>query len=296
MVIINSTQIHDIGKLNTQFRTTFKKVKTVFSDIDGTTVMSQTTPSGRIETIPERTIEAIDNLRANKINYIPTTGSTYCNINNFIKEANINANSIITQNGAVIFKNNKINSIIELPKNILRNIIGEISGVVEHQPTSGSIQVKFRNPFDEQARTLDESQSYIDCCRDRLTSIYLFVSDSVAKHNLAEHLGGNFKNLFVCETRSGIDILGNISKDKAISSIAIRDRFQLAESAAIGDGKNDRSMMNLIDSNNGITIAMGNGIENLKQHCKFFTQSIDKDGFFNAMAEILKYNKNYRQN
>ncbi len=55
-------------------------------------------------------------------------------------------------------------------------------------------------------------------------------------------------------------------------------------------------MMNLVGSNSGITIAMGNGIENLRQHCKFFTQSIDKDGFFNAMAEILKYNRNLGQN
>ncbi len=65
----------------------------------------------------------------------------------------------------------------------------------------------------------------------------MFVSDPSTRQKLTLHLGEKFKNLIICETRSGIDILGNISKDKAIINMAKRDRFQLAESAAIGDAK-----------------------------------------------------------
>lgn len=288
--------IHDIKNLNTRFASTFKKVKTVFSDIDGTTVISQTTSNGRIETIPPRTLVAIDNLKAHKISFIPITGSTFSNISGFVKEANLTNHSIITQNGAAVFKNNKVQSSIELPKNTLRSIFDEISYAMDSNQASGYIQVKFRNQFEENVRTLGECSNYLDNCHDKLTSLYLFVSDATTRKAIVEHLTPKFKNYFICETRSGIDILGDMSKDKAISNIARQNKFKLAESVAIGDGKNDISMMNLINSNKGITIAMGNGIENLRQHCKFFTQAIDKDGFFNAMAEILKYNKNLGQN
>lgn len=294
MIVHKFGQIQNIQHLNKDFIPAFKKIKTVFSDIDGTAIISKTTPEGKIFVIPPLTITAIEDLKRQRMNYIPITGTTLKNIDSFVRDAKLSDNLIITQNGGVVFNRNKVQSSVELSKKMIKNILDEIKKVMNKQHVCSDMRVKIRNEYEEEALSLDKTTNYVDRSKDKLTALYLFVPDQIIREKLVGSLNNAFTKLYICETRSGIDVSINISKEKAIAQAAKNNRISLSSAAAIGDGKNDIPMMNIINENNGMTIAMQNGLSDLGTYCNYYTDNVDNDGFYKAMTAILNHNKNYK--
>ena len=65
--------------------------------------------------------------------------------------------------------------------------------------------------------------------------------------------------------------------------MCIRDSIQPEETMAFGDGHNDIDMFEFV----GLSIAMGNATQELKEVASDVTDDIDHDGIYNA---LVKYN------
>jgi len=68
-------------------------------------------------------------------------------------------------------------------------------------------------------------------------------------------------------------------KGKALPVMAVHEGFDLRHTMAFGDGGNDISIIR----NAGIGVAMGNGLDTLKEVADFVTTSVDDDGIRNAL-------------
>lgn len=73
-------------------------------------------------------------------------------------------------------------------------------------------------------------------------------------------------------------------KGASIKRYSRNHGISLSEIMTIGDGLNDLTMM---DSDFGVTVAMGNGIEELKQKAKFVTETNTDDGVAKAIEKYL---------
>lgn len=76
------------------------------------------------------------------------------------------------------------------------------------------------------------------------------------------------------------------SKEEGIRRMAEHYGLSMDETAAIGDGYNDVSMI----SGAGLGIAMGNAIDEVKNAAGYVTDPIEKDGLKNAVFYILDQN------
>lgn len=100
------------------------------------------------------------------------------------------------------------------------------------------------------------------------------------------------KHLLSCEfirwhDEMGCDVIpAGGSKWKGIIKMAEHYGFTAHEMAAIGDGKNDISML----TGAGLGIAMGNASNVVKDAAGYVTDSIEADGLRKAVFHILDYN------
>jgi Cof subfamily protein (haloacid dehalogenase superfamily) len=75
-------------------------------------------------------------------------------------------------------------------------------------------------------------------------------------------------------------------KDAAVRYACTYFNIPKEETAAIGDGGNDISMLEAA----GYGIAMGNGSEQVKSHADYVTRRIEEDGFYDAVCHLLEDN------
>ena len=82
----------------------------------------------------------------------------------------------------------------------------------------------------------------------------------------------------------------SVSKGTALKQICDKIGINIKNACAIGDAQNDLEMMKVVNDNGGLSIAMGNAEEIVKQTANSFTKHIDRDGYSEAVDEILKMN------
>jgi Cof subfamily protein (haloacid dehalogenase superfamily) len=82
---------------------------------------------------------------------------------------------------------------------------------------------------------------------------------------------------------SGFDLVSShMSKQKGIDIVLEYFNLSIEDAIAIGDGDNDVEMLSYIP----LSISMGNGSEKAKKAASFITDSIEEDGFFNALVRF----------
>ena len=75
----------------------------------------------------------------------------------------------------------------------------------------------------------------------------------------------------------------NAAKGRALEVLARQLGIAREETACIGDGENDLSMFEA----SGLSIAMGNAFEGLKEKSDYVTSSNNRDGVAKAVKKIL---------
>ena len=69
---------------------------------------------------------------------------------------------------------------------------------------------------------------------------------------------------------------------KGIDEIIRHFGIRLEETMAFGDGGNDVSMLR----HAAIGVAMGNAVDEVKEHANYITTSVDEDGIANALKHF----------
>ncbi len=275
----------------------------LFPDIDGTI-------RDYDGVIPESARNALISLQDNGIGIVIATGRTYEEGKKLYSDLKIKPNYMITQQGAeLVDSEGRIIYQKKLDKEVARSINQEVESYkqtynsdvkmviyVDGKPYSKDC---FKLPYNwEKINTLDSFDSLLE--EDKIpTKILLYEPDGDKNDSkkilhlinyMNKILPSNYKAdrtaKHYCE----------ITSPEATKGCAVKALIQLIGKdmknvAAIGDSDNDLEMLKAVKNGSGLSISMGNALENIKDIAEYETLPIEKDGFAYAMISIIKNNE-----
>ncbi len=248
--------------------------KYVFVDLDGTIIDHSN------EQIPESAKEAIKIARDNGHEVIINTGRPPCLFYGIDRQLGID--SYVAANGRYAVHNGEV----ILNKIIDKDVVSKIVSFAE----MNKLDLSF-----EGLHYFRRQSSYSDLYKKFSDYFHLEVPEldtSFYKNNdiyqMTLYYSGSdwekFKEVFPEVTFAyscpyGIDV-NSKGGLKEMGIQAFVDRFDIDKEdiIAIGDGHNDITMFNYVDT----SIAMGNANDFVKKHTKYVTDDVSNDGFFKA--------------
>lgn len=253
-------------------------IKALFFDIDGTLVSFKT------HSIPQSTIEAINEVKSKGIKVFISTGRSKVIINNLGK---LEFDGYITMNGAycfagtdeVIYKNSIPSGDVETVVNLVKK--KSISCIFVQEKKMGICNPGWMS--DEFSTTLNVP-SLPEIKIDDVPNMEIFqISPFITPAQEKEWMS----LLPNCESGrwnpSFTDIVAKANgKDRGIDEIIKHFDIALEDTMAFGDGGNDISML----KHAAIGVAMGNAKDNVKQVADYVTDTVDNDGILKALQHF----------
>lgn len=282
-------------------------MKLIAIDLDGT-LLSE---NGSISTA---NIKAIHDVQKQGDIITICSGRSLHDTQSILGKAGIDC-PIITGNGAIAFHGKEIIRKLTIPDNVTLELIPslEAEGFYFELYTNQGIHLlyKGKEQLDEEIRILTEKDAnfpfvwankerdiqfqqfglhYINDYKDihiaELDVYKIFVlSFDRAKLQRLKNTLGNRKDISI--TSSGSTKLeiahAEVSKGNALTYMANFLNIPLKNTVAIGDNLNDLSMFNIA----GISIAMGNAVEEAKKISTYTTKRYDEDGVAYALRNFV---------
>jgi len=279
-------------------------VKVVFSDLDGT-ILYDHKPS-------EGSLEAIESLKEAGIPLVLTTGRSRKEVQPVLELLGIDRpDYLITEQGAIIFDKdgNEIFNDTMSKKDARRTIkcaekyakIDEnirllfyIGGKVYATSNITGGEAHMTNPIVKES--YDEILAMGNPTRitfvkldsekaEDLNGLLNFVNKKLKWHGLNAFESGSVYN---CEVMKKSTTKGNAAKE-----VAKRMGVSLKNAAALGDASNDVKMIETIGKFKGLSVAMGNATEELKNKARMITDDVQERGFAKAIQAMLNMNDKY---
>lgn len=255
-------------------------IKIVFLDFDNTLY------SHILQSIPKSAIDSLSSLQKQNIKVFLCTGRSLKELNNF-NMSTFKYDGIIALNGQIIYDQNN-NIISSKPiKGILKETIIDVFENKKLPMTIIHLDELYMNYHNEFVKNAFKSIS-TDCPPvknfDYNKDFYMaciFTEDY--EH---EKILDDFRNISNVTRWSdnGIDIIEKgVSKASAIKEVLDLYGIKKEESIGFGDGQNDIEMM----SATGISIAMGNAVDEVKEKATYVTDDITKDGIAKAIEKFI---------
>lgn len=258
------------------------KYKLIVSDIDGTLISSK----GKIST---RTKELVTDYQKKGGYFTIATGRMEAAIIPFIQELNINV-PVIVYNGSTIINTNKNKIIYEskLEYNVAKTAI-EICNDYKLDPIlyldKKAYICKMTNSIEKHVEKEKvgcvEVGNLCEFLKEAPTKI-LFIGNPNYFDDFIAHIQNKVeKNLnFICSESNYLELLPNdASKGSALQVLASYLNIPMEETIAIGDERNDVSMINVA----GIGVAVKNARDDLIQKADYITTQ----ECFQGVEEIL---------
>ena len=250
--------------------------KVVFFDIDGTLI------NEHME-IPQDTIDAIQELQANGIEPVISTGRTPFNFEPLLTKLDIH--SFVSLNGTYVVYKGKPLFKHTLSKEHIQKLI-ECADRNQHALVFVGSEDYYSNtknhPFVvESLGSLHLKEAGFDPDFWRKTDIYqIFLHCKAEDEPLYKEMAEDLRMIRWHEKATDVTIQGS---SKAIGIKAMLDKLNLttADAVAFGDGLNDKEMLEEV----GLGIAMGNAHADLLPFADYVTASIDEGG----IAQGLRY-------
>lgn len=278
------------------------KIKVVFSDIDGTIMepnknnpMAPAQPSAK---------DAAVKLREAKIPLILATGRIYPEAKNLSQRIGVKNAYLISQQGAEIrnpqgkviyqdgIKPAEVKKIIAFLESFKKqnNMDFKIIPAVDGKFYSTE---KFEIPYlwskinklNSFADLGDNVTSNLICIYEPNQEKIKFIQKNLKKEFPMYHV--DISGPIFCDITSATATKGN-----AIKKLSEILGVDLKNCATLGDAENDISMLQLLKSNGGAAIAVGNAMDSVKASANFVTLPVSQGGFAKAVDAILKNNEN----
>ena len=271
------------------------EIKLIALDLDGTTLNS-------LGLLTQITKEAIENVIEKNLFVVIATGRVFSALPDEILKIK-GIHYLVTSNGARVFD-------IKEARNIYSNLIGEVE--IE-------IIVKLLRQYDFMIEAFISGEAYVDRkiydnietvglnkkhtdyvlkTRKPMTNLFEFILLNKGNvENININFGkqedkkmmavvlGQLKNVTITSSFDhNLEIGGETtSKADAIRKISHRLGIEEKHVMAFGDSPNDGAMLEAA----GMSIAMGNGKDQIKEIAKFITHSNDEDGVAFAINKFL---------
>lgn len=275
-------------------------IKLICIDMDGTLLNSN-------HEISDRNKEALKKVKELGVNIAITTGRLFCSARYYSDLMGINT-AVIASNGSYIKTSYEDEAVLETP--LPNETALQIYNVVKKHGLSANF-----NSWDTLIREneVPETHAYYimnkDLPDDRKVK---FIIDTHDFANTLKNFKGNILKCIVIEEKDNKDNLwaaknelkevfgdtlhvvssgnnnfevmcGDASKGKAVSYFAHTLNINPAEVMCIGDSENDLSMIKYA----GIGVAMGNGLELVKDAADYITDTNNNDGVAKAIEKFV---------
>ena len=288
----NSKDISIVGK---RF---LDSIKVIFSDIDGTI-------SPYSDLMSEKTLKAINFIHNKKVPFVMTTARCYTDSLPIIEQLGHKPEyTIALQGGGVYNKEGQpilINTIFDNSGKKLVKWFRETQKEIKNShlimyfndTAYAESGVKFPWKVRCQVNQIDSFDKFFNN-NNRLQKAIVYNVDEL-------HGGYNSQAMLDLFKKSGINELEMktsgrgfyeiqnrwVSKDKALDFLLRRLNIEPKHAMAIGDSSNDIEMLDFLRKRNGLSIAMGNADDAVKEHTNAVTSSIDEDGFSYAIEHLF---------
>ncbi|MCQ2789204.1 MAG: Cof-type HAD-IIB family hydrolase [bacterium] len=276
------------------------KINYVFADIDGTLIPFG---SGNDGYIPSSVIDAAKILEDSNINFVLISGRTLYEIKQIADSLGLKKSYIVGNQGAeILTPHGAFVPIGGFSKSVLDDVLKEVenfnkknnSDVFPFIHANGKVfvfkQITLPFSFDEYVviKSTEEIGDNFNAVK-----IGLYNADLNLLLKLQKDLKEKFPNYSIVNSSpTFIDFLSKeTSKGNAIKYITSKLNIPLRQVAVFGDSENDISMLSLVASQGGLAVAVDNAQQSVKDNSNYITDSVDNDGFFNAVLLIVKNNK-----
>ena len=255
-------------------------IKAIFFDIDGTLLSFKT------HTVPQSTIDAINDVKRAGVKVIIATGRLKKQIKNL---GNIDFDGFITVNGSYcITTDGEVIGKRLVPRKELESLLAYEENNGPFSFAFMSLEGTYVNRVDDRVRLVcDMVEVPLTPERDlremldlEILQLNLFVDKSDEEKIMKEAIVS-------CEASRWHPIFADVNVQGTNKSVGI-DEFlqyygiQKSETMAFGDGGNDIEMLKHV----GIGIAMGNAGDDVKAVADYVTDSVDDHGVANALRHF----------
>ncbi|EPZ52709.1 MULTISPECIES: Cof-type HAD-IIB family hydrolase [Alicyclobacillus] len=250
----------------------------VFFDIDGTLLNSK-------RQLPETVIRAVKELQNNGIITAIATGRTPYNIEDVITALGID--TYVVYNGGLLIYQGEVLEQTEIEPSTLKSLMERVQAhkhslIVNEQHGYSVLSDNPEHVLGLLGKHWNRKRMRLfDGLHGPVSQLELFCSfDEIHEYietypNLTFHPWSTGDSMFNVIPRG-------VSKAKGIASIIERLGIDREEVVAFGDGPNDMEMISYV----GMGVAMGNGVDELKQVARMTTKAADDDGIVYALREL----------
>ncbi|MCL7986984.1 Cof-type HAD-IIB family hydrolase [Sphingobacterium sp. lm-10] len=257
----------------------FPTIKAVFFDVDGTLISFNT------HTVPQSTLDAIQQLKEKGIKVILSTGRSINNLDHiqhlgFNGYSTFNGGYCVSEDGAILHratmdptdierliaysKETPISFSLMSEKEVtIHHITPEIDGMYE--------KVNLPTPPLVNFETLDTGS---------ILQVNVFIHPELEDEFMANVMPNSVATRWIA-TFADVNPSGQ-SKKIGIEKFCQYFGFDVSETMAFGDGGNDIEMLKYA----GLGVAMGNANTAVKESADYVTDHVDEDGIWNALAHF----------
>lgn len=257
---------------------TDKVIRSIFLDIDGTLVSFKT------HRIPDSTVEALAQAKANGIGIYISTGRPIAIITNLGQIENL-IDGYITTNGALCFVGEDIIYCNPIPQEDVDALVADCKAHDYACLVVGERDVALMNPKEVFHSVFEVELNVTNVSRrlpisgiggQRVLQFSPFISadhEKTLMQKMVHCVSGRWHPAFTDITSRQAD------KGKGLVKMAAHLGLDISETMAFGDGGNDISILRQA----GIGVAMGNADDAVKAAADYVTSSVDDDGVRKAL-------------
>lgn len=262
------------------------KYKILACDMDGTLLNSK----GKLT---DETIKAVKLSQKSGLKVVLSTGRPYQGVLEVAKSCGLTDGTFILYNGAMIVDNFNITYSLNLPKAVAKTIVkeGHFRNSTMIMWNNGKLYAEKPSEKVDFYKTVSKVEPiYVEdlekVCDDTVTKI-LWYDDPVSTPRFCKEMSEIVNGKCACYI-SRVDFLefvnAECSKKTALYKVAEYFGVDKAETVAVGDGYNDLPML----EGAGLSVAMGNAKQDIKDRCDLVTDSCDEDGVAKLIYRLLE--------
>lgn len=262
-------------------------IKLIALDLDGTLLNSQ-------HQITDRARKAINAAQALGIRVLLATGKTFYSARQLVSELKLTTPSVFVQGTLIYNPDGTIRHQVTLPPDVMRRVIpfAESRGACVSAYSGETILLRQPDPRADLTRYHEPAPTVVGSlinAMNRYPINKLIISTDEPRQTKAllwqaQQMLGTSVALTMSAVQNQFEILPrDVSKGRAVVSVARELGIDLNHVMAIGDAENDRDMLELV----GMGIAMGNAPESLKAVARHVTATNDEDGVAEALEKFV---------
>lgn len=260
-------------------------IKMVVTDIDGTIYTPETGISQRVK-------DCIQNLVKNGIHVVIATGRSYSSARKVADRLGIQCPFICYQGGLVNSYDGKILDVKYLNPLPARSIILEckrrnihLNVYVEDKLYVTDDNDYIKDYIGDKGIDYFKVNSFDELDFSKLNKMLAINYDTNKIDNLTDYLKEKYPEIYVVKSTDYFCEIANkeATKGNGIKFLAEEYGISTKEVMAIGDQNNDIEMVETA----GIGVAMGNGTDIIKSKADYITDTVQNDGFVNAVNKFV---------